>query len=569
MIDREPTDTMESDTVSQELTVATKDEILRQFHSLFGWVVSLSNPFRDELLHLVSAIIIRASLTFHSRQWSDSSALLIKEYINIIPRLYFPLLDSLHRLYTNQIIFRFLDVNIQNAINLCQTGVIGVKLTSQSKDLVLNHLKLEKFSALDIFIRVSIGLIDDDTSKTSKTIQKKRLQSILPPIPPPENLCEYLKKNLQSSSTIQLLSQTLKSHTADTRDLPSIMMFSFFNTQNLMSDISFSPTSEFLATGMSDSSICLWSLIGVSQLTVQNPTLPPDVLSSTESAIVSTTLHLHSDAVHRSLFSPDNRSLISAGRDGRVCIVSLATQHLSSIIPTFSPILDIAVSTTLIATSSYDRCIRLWPYIPGDQTDPQTTYSIPTPLRIIPVHTSDIEILQFNSDFTLLAGGLSDGNIVVCHVDSGTIIQTLRMDEPEPITAIAWSDMIDQDVSRPILIVANFIGDISLFDVQSGRQLLSFPLVHHSSPIWSIVVDPETVFFATAGKSSTIAIWDLRSIFSASSVPLEQQADSYQSNQFLTKVFPANDLDIRTLRFIRPDLIVSAGIFQNTPPDPE
>jgi transcription initiation factor TFIID subunit 5 len=174
--------------------------------------------------------------------------------------------------------------------------------------------------------------------------------------------------------------------------LPSICCYTFYNTNDGLNDISFSPDSTLMSCGYSDSYIevcCLTSrkLRGLKssvEIGTLNNTelLDLDALKETEGSDVKRLVG-HSGPVYSTSFTTDNRFLLSSSQDGTARLWSLDTYtNLVCYKGHNYPVWDVDIGSLglYFATASNDRTARLW------------SFEHIQPLRIFAGHLSDVDV---------------------------------------------------------------------------------------------------------------------------------------------------------------------------------
>lgn len=165
----------------------------------------------------------------------------------------------------------------------------------------------------------------------------------------------------------------------------------------------FSPDGRWLASGHQGYTICLWSL-----------TEPTGI-------VLRHTLDQHTNLISALLFSPDSRTLFSAGYDDtlrRWEVASGALQASWSTQGTVYTALAIQPDGRRIASGSSDHVIRFLDSESGDISS------------IWHGHTHTIETLRFSTDGQLLASASQDETIRLWDVPSGACLQILRPPGP-------------------------------------------------------------------------------------------------------------------------------------------
>jgi WD40 repeat protein len=169
---------------------------------------------------------------------------------------------------------------------------------------------------------------------------------------------------------------------------------------------------------------------------------------------LGTALVANGKTIYSVAFSPDRRTLVSAGADGRVRLWNTETQKPigKPLVANAERVYTVAFSPDgrTLATGAGDYAVRLW--------DVNTHQLIGTPLT---GHTDLVYDVAFSSDGRTLAS-------------------------------------------------ASFDTTIRLWDVRTGRPL-GGPLVGHTQPVTSVAFSPDGRTLASASRDATIRLWDVRS----------------------------------------------------------
>lgn len=201
----------------------------------------------------------------------------------------------------------------------------------------------------------------------------------------------------------------------------------------------------------------------------------------------------HTDAVTKAVFSPDGKTILSAGWDNRIVMWNAAThQPIGSPIAGPKGLVSVAFSPdgSRFAASGL-RAVMLW--------ETATRQPVGNPL-----HTTEYQVL---------VGFSPDGKLLAATTDAYG---------GHPATVLLWDIASRQPVGQPIegssfafspdhsLLAIGRYKDLVLYDLRSHRAI-GRPLTGHTKNIASISFSQDGALVAAGGEDKTILLWDVAS----------------------------------------------------------
>ena len=241
--------------------------------------------------------------------------------------------------------------------------------------------------------------------------------------------------------------------------------------------VSFSPNGKTLASAGNDRIIKLW-----------------DVATGE----VLRTLKGHTGAVESITFSPDGRTLASGSWDSTIKLWDVPSGKIICTLKGHNNqgrndrITSVAFCPNgkILASGSYDHTIKLWDVVTGKE------------LRTLTGHTDTVLSVAFSPDGKMLASGSEDHSIKLWNVTTGQVLQTFP-DSSDWVTSVAFSP----DGKK--LASGSLDNIIKLWDVASGKELRS--LEGHTSYVNSVNFSPDGKTLASGSNDNTVKLWDVAS----------------------------------------------------------
>lgn len=231
----------------------------------------------------------------------------------------------------------------------------------------------------------------------------------------------------------------------------------------------FSPQTEFLATGGTDKKVKLWDA-RTGRLVWAMPG--------------------HSDTIYALAFSPDGRLLVSGGRDHSLIVWDTASGRAigrlegkwqNSWRAVFSP------DGRYLASATENGPVQLWDVL------------IRQVVRVFEGHTGRVEAIAFSPDGKLLATG---------GVDRTLRLWDLTTARPTQLSELGLAGELQRATFSPDgrrLVTGGVDGTVKLWDVVAGQELMTF--TGHKDEVTAVIFSSDGTELATSSRDGKVKLW--------------------------------------------------------------
>eukprot|EP01139_Manchomonas_bermudensis_P005017 Amastigsp_a174552_42.p1 type:complete len:605 gc:universal Amastigsp_a174552_42:1836-22(-) len=306
--------------------------------------------------------------------------------------------------------------------------------------------------------------------------------------------------------------------------LPSVCIYTWLNTHDQLSSLSFSANGALMAAGFEDSTLTVCDLEGHG-FAAYNAELPP--VPASRLRFVG-----HSSSVFATSIAPDGRYVLSGAADGVVRLWSLETRSclVSYTAHTF-PIWDVDASPlgAYFATASHDTTARIF------------ATSHPTALRVCVGHLSDVDCVRFHPNGNYVATGSSDRTARLWDVQTGECVRVF-VGHKGGVGALAFSP------DGRYLATGSDDSTVTMWDIGSGEAVQTF--ASHRAPVYSLAFSHDSNIIASGGADKTVRLFD------AAAEPSRHGGPKQALRVLYTKATP-----VMALRFTPVNILLAGGRF--------
>ncbi|KAI9481601.1 MAG: WD40-repeat-containing domain protein [Benjaminiella poitrasii] len=303
------------------------------------------------------------------------------------------------------------------------------------------------------------------------------------------------QRNIVGMATVSFCSADIQAELDSLSDLrkrvsmgsaapPSVCIYTFHNTHNLLNCITISEDATLVAGGFSESYIKIWSLKG--EKLQDRKEKDADEPGTDYKKLIG-----HSGPVYGISFSHDNQYLVSSSEDQTVRLWCLNTfTNLVCYKSHNYPVWDVDFGPYgfYFATASHDKTARLW------------SCDHINPLRIFAGHLSDVNTVKFHPNSKYVVTGSSDKTARLWDVQRGTCVRVFT-GHTGSVHCVAISP------NGRLMASGGEDQTIILWDLGTGKRLKA--MTGHTGFIYSLSFSSDSAVLVSGSADGTVRAWDV------------------------------------------------------------
>ncbi|GAA5808931.1 hypothetical protein MFLAVUS_002330 [Mucor flavus] len=563
------------------------DATVHSFQSLREWILNALDLYKHELQSILYPLFVHVFLDLMSKGLVEHGLDLFNQYKDDHIHHHSTDIESLSTIKTAQ------DIKENSIATLYLTNKYNIRISSIPFELFLSYMQDNKFLNLIRLVNQHLnihlvtgkltpasaggiseeeGIIGHNNDQIEEFHEINSIQNDVVMNKVKEevlvdsfNLDEIAAHHSYRSTDIQAelesLSELRKRVSLGSAALPSVCLYTFHNTHDLLNCLTISEDTVLVAGGFSESYIKVWNLKGKK---LKSKSEREEGLAGTQYKKMIG----HAGPVYGLSFSHDNKYLISCSEDQTVRLWSLDTfTNLVCYKSHNYPIWDVDFGPYgfYFATASHDKTARLW------------SCDHVNPLRIFAGHLSDVNAVRFHPNSKYVVTASSDRTARLWDVQRGTCVRVFT-GHTGSVNTVAVSP------NGRLMASAGEDKSIIIWDLATGKRLKS--MTGHTGFIYCVSFNSESTVLVSGSADGTVRVWDVikgtphhiqaETPDLKRSKPNGKQKDkkenekvkpnldnkrkkgTLESNDHLS-VFPTKNTPIYTVQFTQRNLCLAAG----------